>query len=66
MGVKKLENYPLMLGANHLMEIFGLSRNPVYALLRRDDFPSIRVGGRIVVSRDLLVKWIEENAGKVV
>ena len=42
----------------------NLSRPTVYRLLERKDFPSLRVGKRVLVSRAGLRAWIERQAGK--
>ena len=46
---------------NELSEILGIGRNAAYELCRRPDFPSIRIGNRIVVPVDALNKWLEDQ-----
>ncbi len=41
----------------------GISRPTLYALLRRDDFPSFRLGRRWLVSAAGLEAWIAQEAG---
>jgi excisionase family DNA binding protein len=36
----------------------GVSRPTVYKLIHRDDFPSFRIGSRVVISRSGLEEWI--------
>lgn len=40
----------------------GISRNNAYQLVNRADFPSVRIGGRWVVPKDSLRRWLESQA----
>ena len=43
--------------------ILGVSRPTAYELVSREDFPSIRVGGRrIVVPCEAFERWMQEQA----
>lgn len=42
----------------------GVSRPTLYRLIHRDDFPSFRVGGRVLISRDGLAQWVETQTTK--
>ena len=41
--------------------ILGIGRNQAYEAARRDDFPSIKLGGRILVPRTRFHRWLEET-----
>lgn len=43
-------------------ELLCISRPTVYQLIRRDDFPSFRIGNRTRVSRAALDAWIAEQS----
>jgi excisionase family DNA binding protein len=43
----------------------GLSRNSIYAALRRGDIPSIRIGKRIIIPKAAVERMLE-NAGRPV
>lgn len=43
-------------------QILGVSRPKVYDLLHRSDFPSFRIGGRVLVSADGLRHWVAAQA----
>lgn len=45
-------------------EVLGISRPKVYDLLHRDDFPSFKVGGRVLISVDGLRRWVEAQAAR--
>ena len=39
----------------------GVSRPTMYELLRREDFPSFRIGTRRLIPRDGLAAWVEKQ-----
>ena len=55
----KLE--PLAVSAAEAARLLGVSRPTLYALLNREDFPSFRVGSRVLVSVAGLQAWIEKQ-----
>lgn len=42
----------------------GVSKSTAYELARREDFPSFKVGNRLLVSVAGLEKWVEAQAEK--
>ena len=42
-------------------QVVGLGRNSMLKLVHKEGFPSMKVGGRILVSRSKLKKWFEDN-----
>ncbi len=50
---------PLVLNAQQLAGVLNISRANAYKLLHREDFPTLHIGKRMLVSRDKLVKWME-------
>ncbi len=46
-----------------LAKALGISRPKAYELVKRDGFPSIIVGKRIIVPTNALERWLDENAG---
>lgn len=40
----------------------GVSRRTMYDLINREDFPTLKVGGRRLVSRELLAEWVRMQA----
>ena len=55
------ENLPAVLNANQLATALGISRAGAYQLLNTESFPTLRIGKRLLVPRDKLVEWIEQN-----
>ncbi len=41
----------------------GVSRNTMYNLIHSEGFPTLCVGGRRLISRELLADWVREQAG---
>ena len=46
------DNLPLVLDANQLANVLGISRAGAYQLLHRQDFPTLRIGKRMMVPKD--------------
>lgn len=45
-------------------EALGISRHSMYELLHREDFPTLKVGGRRLISKELLAEWVKAQAKK--
>ena len=58
---KNYEDLPLMLSVPEVGEVLGISRARAYELVRSTGFPHIKIGNRIVVSRDKFITWFDEN-----
>lgn len=44
-------------------KVLGVSRPVAYELTKREGFPTVRVGRRILVSREGLRQWLLKEAG---
>ena len=53
---------PLVLNAAQLAGVLNISRANAYNLLHREDFPTLHIGKRMLVPRDKLVRWMDEQA----
>ena len=42
----------------------GIGKNTAYELANREDFPSIRVGKRILIPRDAFLRWLDKQTGQ--
>lgn len=58
----KLE--PLAVGTTEAARLLGVSRPTLYQLINREDFPSFRVGGRVLISLSGLKVWVDQQTGK--
>lgn len=48
------DELPLLLNVKQLAELLGVSDSSVYELIQEDDFPSLRIGKRIVIPKEEL------------
>lgn len=62
--IKSYDELPMFINADLLAELFGVSRASAYELMRERNFPSFRIGKRILVSRENLIAWVESRSEK--
>ena len=60
-SVSSFNDLPLVLNASQLAGVLNISRANAYNLLHREDFPTLHIGQRMLVSRDRLVRWMDEQ-----
>ena len=58
------DELPLMLTVEDVSHVLGIGLAHAYEVAHRKDFPTITLGSRIIVPRDKLMAWIEEQAAK--
>lgn len=63
--MKTVQDYPLILTADHIAEILGVSKRIAYEVMEHKGFPLVRVGRLKRVNRDAFFKWIENKGGNV-
>ena len=61
---KSYDELPLMLNADTVKDVLGISISSVYELMKEKGFPSLKIGSRIVVPKDKFKEWVEQNTGK--
>ena len=59
-----MEQLPITLCAEEVAQVLGISRANAYTLMHAEDFPTIRIGKRMVVPKDKLIIWMEEQSTK--
>lgn len=42
----------------------GISRPTMYNLIHREEFPTLKVGSRRLISKELLAEWVRTQAGE--
>lgn len=53
---------PLMLTVKDLADVLGIALPSAYDLVKRENFPAIRISGRrIVIPKDALQKWVNHQ-----
>ena len=55
------DELPIMLSVPQLASALGISRSSAYTLVRSDGFPALKIGSRLVIPKDKLQVWINEN-----
>ncbi len=58
----QFDQLPLMLNAQQIAETLGLSRAGAYELLHSKGFPTLKVGKRLMVSKENFINWINRNS----
>ena len=57
---------PIMLNVNTVAQTLGISRAGAYELMHSEGFPTLRIGKRMMVSKEHFIQWIESNSGEAV
>ena len=58
---KSYDDMPLMLSVPEIATVLGISRAASSELARSKDFPSLRIGTRIVVPKDKFIEWVNRK-----
>ena len=56
---------PKMITPKELMTYLSCSRDTAYALCKRRDFPSVKIGKKFFILVDKLPEWLELESHKV-
>ncbi|MCI9114280.1 MAG: helix-turn-helix domain-containing protein [Oscillibacter sp.] len=43
--------------------MLGISPSSGYELLHQQDFPTLKIGNRIVVPKEAFIQWVKRNTG---
>ena len=55
------DDLPLFLNAETVSKVLGVSPSSAYELLHEDDFPTLRVGSRMVVPKEHFIQWVSTH-----
>ena len=55
------DQLPLALNADEVAQVLGISRAGVYTLMHSMGFPVLQINKRLVVPKDKLIAWIEQQ-----
>lgn len=61
---KTYDDLPLMLSVPDVAQVLGISRAGAYELARSREFPSMKIGSRIIIPKDKFLLWIEKQCGE--
>ena len=56
------DQLPLVLNVEQVSRLLGISRAGTYELFHQENFPCIRINKRMLVERDKLLAWLEEQS----
>ncbi len=49
----------VMIGVTEIMQMMGIGRNRAYEIIKQKEFPSIKVGRRYLVHKEVFEKWLK-------
>lgn len=56
-----IDELSLTLKAREAAEVLRISKSKVYELARTESFPAIRIDTRVVIPRDKLIEWMNNQ-----
>ena len=59
---KSYDELPLMLNAETIKNVLGISLTSAYELMHEKGFPSIKIGNRLIVPKDKFREWIDKKS----
>ena len=66
MSNELFQNLPDIIDAKMLAETLSISKSGAYALMNEKDFPTLKIGGRKLVTKPDLIAWIANRTGRQV
>lgn len=61
---KSYEELPLFLNAEVLAKTLGVAVSTAYELMHEKDFPSLKIGNRLLVSKESFQEWVNLKTNK--
>lgn len=58
---KTFDDLPMFLNVATVAKVLGISTSTCYELMHEKDFPSIKIGSRILVPRDKFKAWLDDR-----
>ena len=58
---KTYDDLPLFLNAAMVARVLGVAPSSAYELMHERDFPTLRVGSRMVVPKEKFIEWVEQH-----
>ncbi|MGN1026582.1 MAG: helix-turn-helix domain-containing protein [Faecousia sp.] len=59
---KEYDELPLMLRADEVAMVLGISKANAYLLMHSKNFPTIVIGKRMMVQRDHFICWVNQQS----
>ena len=60
-NIKTFEDLPYFINVQELADILGIAISSCYELMHEKDFPTVRIGKRMVVPKDKFLSWVDEH-----
>ena len=57
------DELPLFLNAETAAKLLGVSISSMYELMHEKGFPVLRIGSRLVITKEKLQAWVEQRIG---
>ena len=58
---KSYDDLPLFLNAATVAKVLGVAPSSAYELMHEADFPTLKIGNRIVVPKEKFVNWVDKH-----
>jgi predicted DNA-binding transcriptional regulator AlpA len=62
---RNYDELPLVLNAQAISDVLGISRTNAYGLFNMAGFPTIKIGARKMVARDKFIEWLSNASKKI-
>ena len=60
---KSYDELPLMLNAETLAKVLGVAPSSAYELMHEKDFPTLKIGNRLVIPKEDFIAWVRSHPG---
>ena len=58
---KSYEELPLFLNTETVAKVLGVAPSTAYELMHEADFPALKIGNRIVVTKEQFIAWVQHH-----
>ena len=58
---KSYEELPLFLNAETVAKVLGVAPSTAYELMHEADFPTLKIGDQMVVSKEQFIAWVQQH-----
>ena len=58
---KSYEELPLFLNAETVARVLDVAPSTAYELMHEADFPTLKIGNRIVVPKEQFIVWVQQH-----
>ena len=58
---KSYEELPLFLNAETVAKVLGVAPSTAYELMHEADFPTLKIGNRMVVLKERFIVWVQHH-----